>query len=166
MMYTSQGQCASCPQKWDHTTSDKQGFTSLAAAHRPSWRVICSWFTWLIMLLFSGWRHMARECIWQLDSVCWFSHWHSHARKDCSRQNHTQAAVKVHCHHPFTPWRPHNGLVYCCMQCTALPCILSGEDSAFFVFFVPVTFIFDLDIRIWARFLYNTPNCQVSSSYV
>jgi len=41
--------------------------------------------------------------------------------------------------------------------------VLSMEMSQqFFVFFVPG----DLDIRTWARFVYNAPKRQVSSSYV
>ena len=113
------------------------------------------------------------DSIAKLDSMCWFSHRHSRAREDCSQQNRTQAAVNVHCRHPVTPWRPHNGLVCCCVQCTtysariALPCNVSGDDSAFFRFFLClVTLTFDLDIRTQARFLYSAPNHQVSSSYV
>jgi len=39
----------------------------------------------------------------------------------------------------------------------ALLCIVSGDDSAVFRFFVPG----DLDLRTLARFLYNVPNRQV-----
>jgi len=39
----------------------------------------------------------------RLDSMRWFSHRHSRAREDRSRQNRTQAAVNVHCRHPVTP---------------------------------------------------------------
>jgi len=75
---------------------------------------------------------------------------------------------------PRHPRRPHNGVIVCyCMQCTtysarvALPCIVNGDDSAFKNFFLsPVTLTFDLDIQNLARFLYNAPNRQVSSSYV
>ena len=36
--------------------------TSLAAAHRRNWRVACSGFTELMMLLFSGLQHVASKC--------------------------------------------------------------------------------------------------------
>jgi len=41
--------------------NNKQHSTLSAAAYRPSWRVICSGFTRLIMLQFNGWQLVARE---------------------------------------------------------------------------------------------------------
>jgi len=114
------------------------------------------------------------DSIAKLDSMCWFSHRHSRAREDCSQQNRTQAAVNVHCRHPVTPWRPHNGLVCCCVQCTtysariALPCNVSGDDSAFFGFFCawwpwPLTLTFELGrdfctMHLTAKFHHPTLN--------
>jgi len=36
----------------------------------------------------------------------------------------------------------------------------------FLIFFVPGDLALNPEIRTWARFLYNAPNCQVSSSYI
>jgi len=87
--------------------------------------------------------------IHKLDNMRWFSHRRSRARKDRSRQNRPQATVR--CTSPRYPWRPHNGLACCCMERTAysariaLACIVNGDDSAFFRYFLsPVTLIFDL----------------------
>jgi len=81
----------------------------------------------------------------------------SRAREDHSRQNHTQVAINVHCRHPVTPQRPQNGLVCCCVQHTAysarvtLPCIVNGDDSAFFVLYL-VTFNLTLTFELWRYF--------------
>jgi len=70
-----------------------------------------------------------------------------------------------------TPWQPRNGPVPCCCTLFALSAYHSyapGEcqiGSAKYVFLSLVTLTFDADITL-ARFLYRTPNCQVSSSYV
>jgi len=87
----------------------------------------------------------------QLDSLCWFSHLCSRTGENCCRQNHSQAAVNVHCRHPR---RPHNGLVCCCVQCTttarASPyhALSLGMTRHFFIFVPggpwPLTLTFEL----------------------
>ena len=87
-------------------------------------------------------------CNMVLDSMRWFSHHRSRAPEDRCRQNCTQAAVTLHCRRRVTSGQPHNGLVCCCVlrtaysACIALLCIVNGDDSTFFRFFVPC----DLDL--------------------
>jgi len=42
--------------------SNEQCSTISAAARRPSWRLVCSRFTQLTMLLFDSWWHLACKC--------------------------------------------------------------------------------------------------------
>jgi len=83
----------------------------------------------------------------------------------------TQAAVSVYCRHPVTPaatqWyslllRAAYGAVAHALLCRP---IVNRDDSAVFPFSL-MTLTFDPQIRIREKFLYNAPNCQVSSSYV
>jgi len=79
----------------------------------------------------------------------WFSHRRSHTCEDLSRQNRTQAAVNVHCHHP---WRPHNGIICGCVQriqptAHASPYTMHCQWGrlSIFSFFVPG----DVDLWSW-----------------
>ena len=107
-----------------------------------------------------------------LDSMRWFSHRRSRAPEDRSRQSRTQATANVHCRHPVTPGghTMDSSAAACSVRSTehASPyhALSIGMTEHFFRFSVPVTLVFDLDVRTRARFLYSAPNRQVSSSYV
>jgi len=111
------------------------------------------------------------NCNKQLDSMRWYFHRRSRAPEDCSRQNLTQAAANMHFRHPVTPGghTMDSSATACSVRPTAhaspYHALSTGMNQHFFVF-VRVTLTFDLDNWTRARFLYNAPNRQVSSSYV
>jgi len=120
------------------------------------WQHAALWY-WMLKLS----KLACTLCHLQLNSIRWFPTGEVAPPKDRSRQNCMQAAVNVHCRHPVTPRRPHNGVVCCCVQRTAysarvaLPCIVNADDLAVFsVFLFPMTLTFDLwhDIQTWATF--------------
>jgi len=105
----------------------------------------------------------------KLERMRWFSH---QRRTAPDKTACKQAAVNVHCCHPSPPdsHTMHSPAAGCSIRPTVhvspYHALSMGMTQHFFVFFVPMTLTFDLDIRTQAKFLYNAPRWQVSSSYV
>jgi len=55
----------------DRIVNNKQCSTLLAAAHRPSWRMICSGFIRLFMMLLNGRQQMIRKLTHHSFTNCW-----------------------------------------------------------------------------------------------
>jgi len=65
-------------------------------------------------------------------------------------------------------WQPrHRPLLLLRVCSERIPFVRTpGVSAALSTFLSLLTLTFDLDIQTQARFLYNAPNCQVSSSYI